>query len=120
MGLQSRQQRVVRRPVPRRDADGATKSESKILKIAEMVVDLRGDDARLGVGTIERLGLRGAVLNPQRNADQDEKRNRGGRHEPEQLRAYSQMSRHRDYSGRSGLKPQPRCGSSKKMKDDGF
>ena len=57
-----------------------------------MIVDLRSDDARLGVGAIERLGLRNAVLVPQRDADQNEKWNRGRGDEPEQLRAYSQTS----------------------------
>ena len=103
--LELRQQRVVRRRVGRRDADGAAQPEREVVEIAEMVVDLGGDDARLAVGAIERLGLRRAVLVPQRDADQDQKRNRGRRHEPEQLRTYSQTSRHRDYSGRSGFKP---------------
>jgi hypothetical protein len=58
--------------------------EAKIFDIAEMVVDLRSGDTRLAVGAVERLGLRYTVLDrPQRDPDQDHKRNRGCRHEPE-------------------------------------
>ena len=103
--LELRQQRVVRRRVGRRDADDVAHTECEVVEVAEMIVDLRSDDARLGVGAIERLGLRNAVLVPQRDADQNEKWNRGRGDEPEQLRAYSQTSRHRDHSGGSGFKP---------------
>ena len=83
--LQPRQQHIVRRRVGGRDADGPAQPEREVCKIAEMVVDLSGDDTGLAVGALERLGLGRAVLDPQRDADQDQERNCGRRHEPEQL-----------------------------------
>ena len=84
LGFQSRQQRVVCRRIGRLHADYVAQPEAKIFDIAEMVVDLRSGDTRLAVGAVERLGLRYTVLDrPQRDPDQDQKRNRGCRHEPE-------------------------------------
>ena len=59
-----------------------------------MVVDLSSDDARVAIGALKRLGLHCAILVPQGDADQDQKRNRRRRHETKKLRTYSQASRH--------------------------
>ena len=52
-----------------------------------MVVDLGSEDARFAERTIQGLGLLDAELIPQADADQDQERDHGRRHQSEQLRA---------------------------------
>jgi hypothetical protein len=69
---------------------------------------LGGENPGFGERTILRLGLLGAGLIPQADADQDEERRHGRRHQAQQLRADPRELCHRGCSDRSCLPPPSR------------
>jgi hypothetical protein len=76
---QATQQRVVLRHVGRIRGNRPAEAEHEVFQIADMVVELGGQNAGFAERTNQGLGLLGAELIPQAGADQDKERKRGRR-----------------------------------------